>query len=181
MGQPGALHNVRDSDPLKATLTEERARHVENLFAIRRCLLARHPHCLPPIWIPLDNIHDVRHKWYYMMVVMKPVSLSGGDHDESSDTRRNRFSRGVVVRFWEVAMSQTSQPGDVRNVVLVHGGWVDGSGWEGAQRLMAKRASATVVEVKGSHAIYVSQPQAVASLIEKAAQGVRAMATRQEE
>jgi pimeloyl-ACP methyl ester carboxylesterase len=47
-----------------------------------------------------------------------------------------------------------------------------------AQRLMAKRASATVVEVKGSHAIFVSQPQAVASVIEKAAKGVQAMATR---
>ena len=43
---------------------------------------------------------------------------------------------------------------------------------------MSKRAGATVVEVKGSHAIYVSQPQAVASLIEKAAKGVQAMATR---
>jgi pimeloyl-ACP methyl ester carboxylesterase len=47
-----------------------------------------------------------------------------------------------------------------------------------AQRLMAKRASATVVEVKSSHAIFVSHPQAVASVIEKAAQGVRAMAAR---
>jgi pimeloyl-ACP methyl ester carboxylesterase len=47
-----------------------------------------------------------------------------------------------------------------------------------AQRLMSKRAGATVVEVKGSHAIYVSQPQAVASLIEKAAKGVSATATR---
>jgi pimeloyl-ACP methyl ester carboxylesterase len=47
-----------------------------------------------------------------------------------------------------------------------------------AQRLMSKRAGATVVEVKGSHAIYVSQPQAVASLIEKAAKGVQATATR---
>ena len=47
-----------------------------------------------------------------------------------------------------------------------------------AQRLMSKRAGATVVEVKGSHAIYVSQPQAVASLIEKAAKGVQAVATR---
>jgi pimeloyl-ACP methyl ester carboxylesterase len=47
-----------------------------------------------------------------------------------------------------------------------------------AQRLMAKRAGATVVEVKGSHAIFVSQPQAVASLIEKAAKGVQAAATR---
>src|SRR6266436_3515061 len=47
-----------------------------------------------------------------------------------------------------------------------------------AQRLMAKRASATVVEVKASHAIFVSQPQADASLIEKAAKGVQGMATR---
>ena len=38
-----------------------------------------------------------------------------------------------------------------------------------AQRAMAKRAGSTVVEVKGSHAIYVSQPGAVAALIEQAA------------
>jgi len=40
-----------------------------------------------------------------------------------------------------------------------------------AQRAMSKRAGSTVVEVRGSHAVYVSQPQAVASLIEKAAKG----------
>jgi hypothetical protein len=34
---------------------------------------------------------------------------------------------------------------------------------------MATRAGSTVVEVAGSHAIYVSQPHAVAALIEKAA------------
>jgi pimeloyl-ACP methyl ester carboxylesterase len=38
-----------------------------------------------------------------------------------------------------------------------------------AQRAMSKRAGSTVVEVEGSHAVYVSQPQAVAQLIEKAA------------
>jgi pimeloyl-ACP methyl ester carboxylesterase len=38
-----------------------------------------------------------------------------------------------------------------------------------AQRVMSKRAGSNVVEVKGSHAIYVSQPAAVASLIERAA------------
>ena len=43
-----------------------------------------------------------------------------------------------------------------------------------AQRAMAKRAGAAVVEVKGSHAIYVSQPAAVADLIEQAANGVQA-------
>jgi pimeloyl-ACP methyl ester carboxylesterase len=40
-----------------------------------------------------------------------------------------------------------------------------------AQRLMSKRAGSTVVEVKGSHAIYVSQPQSVAHIIEAAAKG----------
>ena len=38
-----------------------------------------------------------------------------------------------------------------------------------AQRFMSKRAGSTVVEVAGSHAIYVSQPKAVAALIAKAA------------
>jgi pimeloyl-ACP methyl ester carboxylesterase len=42
-----------------------------------------------------------------------------------------------------------------------------------AQRSMSKRAGSTVVEVAGSHAIYVSQPKAVAGLIEKAAGEVR--------
>ncbi len=46
-----------------------------------------------------------------------------------------------------------------------------------AQRAMAQRAGSTVVEVDGSHAVYVSQPQAVASIIENAATGV-ALAAR---
>jgi pimeloyl-ACP methyl ester carboxylesterase len=46
-----------------------------------------------------------------------------------------------------------------------------------AQRAMSKRAGSTVVEVKGSHAVYVSQPRAVADLIAKAANTV-ALGTR---
>jgi len=42
-----------------------------------------------------------------------------------------------------------------------------------AQRLMSQRAGATVVEHAGSHAIYVSQPEAVAGLIARAAKEVR--------
>jgi pimeloyl-ACP methyl ester carboxylesterase len=41
-----------------------------------------------------------------------------------------------------------------------------------AQR--AKRAGSSVVEVKGSHAVYVSQPEAVADLIKKAAKSLSA-------
>ena len=40
-----------------------------------------------------------------------------------------------------------------------------------AQRSMAERAGATVAEVPGSHAIYVSNPKAVAALIVGAASG----------
>jgi pimeloyl-ACP methyl ester carboxylesterase len=43
-----------------------------------------------------------------------------------------------------------------------------------AQRQMAERAGATTTELPGSHAIYVSQPAAVASLIIQAARSPRA-------
>ena len=41
-----------------------------------------------------------------------------------------------------------------------------------AQREMSGRAGSTVVEASGSHAIYVSQPETVAELIEQAASAV---------
>jgi pimeloyl-ACP methyl ester carboxylesterase len=40
-----------------------------------------------------------------------------------------------------------------------------------AQRFMAERAGATVSETNGSHAVYVSNPEVVAALIERAAAG----------
>ena len=45
-----------------------------------------------------------------------------------------------------------------------------------AQRFMSRRAGSTVAEVEGSHAIYVSQPEAVAALVEKAAKSVKTSA-----
>src|SRR5215813_8265204 len=42
-----------------------------------------------------------------------------------------------------------------------------------AQQFMSKRAGSTVVETKGSHSVYVSKPEAVAALIDKAAKGVK--------
>jgi pimeloyl-ACP methyl ester carboxylesterase len=47
-----------------------------------------------------------------------------------------------------------------------------------AQRQMSKRAGATVVEVKASHAVYASQPSAVAALIQQAAKGVKLAAAK---
>ena len=45
-----------------------------------------------------------------------------------------------------------------------------------AQRFMSHRAGSTVAEVAGSHAIYVSQPNAVAAVIKKAAGAAKAAA-----
>ena len=42
-----------------------------------------------------------------------------------------------------------------------------------AQQFMSKRAGSKVVEVKGSHSVYVSKPEEVAALIETAAKGVK--------
>jgi pimeloyl-ACP methyl ester carboxylesterase len=42
-----------------------------------------------------------------------------------------------------------------------------------AQRLMAQRAGATVVEERASHSVYVSRPRPVAALIMQAARGVK--------
>jgi len=44
-----------------------------------------------------------------------------------------------------------------------------------AQRQMSRRAGSSTVEVAGSHAVYVSQPKAVAALIERAAKDVSAL------
>jgi pimeloyl-ACP methyl ester carboxylesterase len=45
-----------------------------------------------------------------------------------------------------------------------------------AQRFMSQRAGSTVIEAVGSHAIYVSRPDAVAAIIEMAAGAVQAAA-----
>ena len=45
-----------------------------------------------------------------------------------------------------------------------------------AQRMMSKRAGSTVVEVAGSHSVYVSHPDAVVGLIAKAATGAKTIA-----
>jgi pimeloyl-ACP methyl ester carboxylesterase len=42
------------------------------------------------------------------------------------------------------------------------------------QRFMSKRAGAEIVEEKGSHAIFLSEPEAVVALVEKAAQSLSA-------
>ena len=47
-----------------------------------------------------------------------------------------------------------------------------------AQRVMSKRAGATVMETPGSHAVYVSRPAAVVTLIEQAARALGTTASK---
>ena len=43
---------------------------------------------------------------------------------------------GIIVGTGEVGMSQTNASIGVRNILLVHGGWVDGSGWAGVYKVL---------------------------------------------
>src|SRR5258705_3338107 len=44
----------------------------------------------------------------------------------------------LVLGYQEVFMSQARANGGVKNVVLVHGGFVDGSGWQGVYDTLKK-------------------------------------------
>jgi pimeloyl-ACP methyl ester carboxylesterase len=87
--------------------------------------------------------------------------------------------------FW--ADSQVPYGLDANNGTVTEPAWREKPSWylvamedkmilPAAQRQMANRAGSTVVEVPGSHAIYVSNPRAVAALIEQAADGVNSAA-----
>ncbi len=60
VGQPGALHDVGDANPVKTVLPKERAGHMHNLLPVRRRLLARHSHGSTPF----------RNLWTLYMIVV---------------------------------------------------------------------------------------------------------------
>src|SRR5689334_6555169 len=50
-----------------------------------------------------------------------------------------------MLAYQEVFMSQASATGGVKNVVLVHGGFVDGSGWQGVYDTLKKNGYAVSI------------------------------------
>ena len=52
----------------------------------------------------------------------------------------------LVLGGGQVAASQTSTTRDVKNVVLIHGGFVDGSGWEGVYSTLKKKGYNVTIE-----------------------------------
>src|SRR5437773_1860716 len=54
------------------------------------------------------------------------------------DGAREVVEENAVFGYQEVFMSQATADGGVKNVVLVHGGFVDGSGWQGVYETLKK-------------------------------------------
>ena len=52
----------------------------------------------------------------------------------------------LVLGGGQVAAPQTSTTRDVKNVVLIHGGFVDGSGWEGVYNTLKKKGYNVTIE-----------------------------------
>ena len=84
-----------------------------------------------------------------------------------------------------MAISQVPWGLEALNGVVTNAAWKTKPSWylvtaedrmipPDAQRAMAKRAGSTVVEIKASHSVFLSHPDAVASLIEQAAAGATA-------
>lgn len=68
---------------------------------------------------------------------------------------------GTVMPGGQASIGHNDAPkGRVRNIVLVHGAWADGSGWE------------SIYKIEASHAVYISHAAEVAAIIEKAANGL---------
>ncbi len=82
-----------------------------------------------------------------------------------------------------LAAAQAPPAGAAFGTRLTHAAWRSRRSWyvlatedrvipPAAQRRMAARANATVTDVRGSHAVYISQPRAVADAIDAAARAV---------
>ncbi len=85
----------------------------------------------------------------------------------------------ILFLLTSCILSAQSNEHRVRNIVLVHGAWADGSGWKGVHDILVKDGySVSIVQqpetsfkddVAATKRIYISHPKEVAALIEDAA------------
>lgn len=119
---------------------------------------------------------------------LKPVPLNSDDGQESADLyiQQDKFREVFAADVPEnvaALMAVTQRPiiGDALEEKASRSGWKDIPSWNlvtlqdlavpaESQRFMGKRAGSHNVEIDASHAVTVSQPEAVARLIEQAAQ-----------
>ena len=123
----------------------------------------------PPPGAPVPPILPPQDGYLFLDKAKFPASFAGDVDDE-----RAAF----------MADSQVPWGLDALNGTITEPAWKTKPSWylvatddkmipPEAQRFMAKRAGSTVVEVAGSHAIYMSQPNVVGAFIEKAAREVK--------
>src|SRR5450631_732973 len=78
----------------------------------------------------------------------KIVAKTSGEFGKASDSWREKTSRvsrplfyaAIVILFllgWRAVAAQSGGQ-RVRNIVLVHGAWADGSGWKGVYDILVK-------------------------------------------
>lgn len=126
----------------------------------------------PPPGAPVPPILPPQDGYLFLDKAKFPASFAGDVDNEKAEF---------------MADSQVPWGVDALNGTISEPAWITKPSWylvatddkmipPEAQRFMAKRAGSTVVEVAGSHAVYVSQPSAVAALIEKAAREAKAVA-----
>jgi len=126
----------------------------------------------PPPGAPVPPILPPQDGYLFLDKAKFPASFAGDVDNEKAEF---------------MADSQVPWGVDALNGTISELAWITKPSWylvatddkmipPEAQRFMAKRAGSTVVEVAGSHAVYVSQPSAVAALIEKAAREAKAVA-----
>jgi pimeloyl-ACP methyl ester carboxylesterase len=114
------------------------------------------PH--PPILPPEDGFLFLdRDEFHASFAADLPAGLAAFMADSQVPWGVNALGGTITEAAWRIKPSWYLVSGDDRMIP------------PSEQRAMAERTGATVTEVPASHSVYLSQPQAVASLIEQAA------------
>ena len=91
-----------------------------------------------------------------------------------TSTKRGTQSLCIILSILTYCtLSAQNEPPRVRNIVLVHGAWADGSGWKGVYDILVKDGYNVSIVQGASHSVYVSRPKEVAAVIEEAAYHAR--------
>ncbi len=125
-------------------------------------LVDRRPaHAVPPILPPEDGFLFPRQGKIRRFLHSPSVAKEGSSADSQVPWGVEALSGAISVPAWKNKPSWYLIATDDRMIPPP------------AQQFMSKRAGSTVVEVKGSHSVYVSKPEEVAALVETAAKGVK--------
>jgi pimeloyl-ACP methyl ester carboxylesterase len=118
---------------------------------------------VPPILPPRDGFLFLdRDKFAGSFAADLPAELAAFMADSQVPWGVNALGGSITEPAWRIKPSWYLVATDDRMIP------------QPAQRAMSERAGATVIQAPGSHAIYVSQPSAVAALIHEAASAVTA-------